>query len=107
MFDGFISARLFSSIREYILELIQQFGYAGLSRGLAFATSVGVGLLTIWFMVQGYRIATGQSRESMAVFMVQSVKVITVVAVAQGMAIFGQDLSALFTDWWIFVFIGI
>ena len=52
-----------------------------------------------WFMVQGYRIATGQSRESMAVFMVQSVKVITVVAVAQGMAIFGQDLSALFTDW--------
>ena len=41
----------------------------------------------------------GQSRESMAVFMVQSVKVITVVAVAQGMAIFGQDLSALFTDW--------
>lgn len=50
-------------------------------------------------MVQGYRIATGQSRESMAVFMVQSVKVITVVAVAQGMAIFGQDLSALFTDW--------
>ncbi len=99
MFDGFISARLFSSIREYILELIQQFGYAGLSRGLAFATSVGVGLLTIWFMVQGYRIATGQSRESMAVFMVQSVKVITVVAVAQGMAIFGQDLSALFTDW--------
>ncbi len=41
----------------------------------------------------------GQSRESMAVFMVQSVKVITVVAVAQGMAIFGQDLSALFTNW--------
>ena len=54
--------------------------------------------LTIWFMVQGYRIATGQSRESLHVFIVRAISVTAIVAVAQGLAIFGQDLASLVLD---------
>lgn len=98
MLDSLISAQLFSEIRGYILDLIQEFGYAGLGRMMAFVGAIGTVFLTVWFMVQGYRIATGQSRDSMQVFVMRAVKVVTLVAVAQGMAVFGQDLSSLIID---------
>ena len=87
MLDGYISAALFEEIRSYIDDLIGQFGYAGLGRMMAFAGAVGTVWLTIWFMVQGYRIATGQSRESLHVFIVRAITVTAIVAVAQGLAI--------------------
>ena len=98
MLDGYISAALFEEIRSYIVDLIGQFGYAGLGRMMAFAGAVGTVWLTIWFMVQGYRIATGQSRESLHVFIVRAISVTAIVAVAQGLAIFGQDLASLVLD---------
>ena len=98
MLDGYISAALFEQIRDYIVDLIGQFGYAGLGRMMAFAGAVGTVWLTIWFMVQGYRIATGQSRESLHVFIVRAISVTAIVAVAQGLAIFGQDLASLVLD---------
>lgn len=98
MLDGYISAALFEEIRSYIVDLIGQFGYAGLGRMMAFAGAVGTVWLTIWFMVQGYRIATGQSRESLHVFIVRAITVTAIVAVAQGLAIFGQDLASLVLD---------
>ena len=98
MLDGYISAALFEQIRDYIVDLIGQFGYAGLGRMMAFAGAVGTVWLTIWFMVQGYRIATGQSRESLHVFIVRAITVTAIVAVAQGLAIFGQDLASLVLD---------
>ena len=78
MFDAFISARLFSSIRSYIVDLIHQFGYAGMARAYGLAVAVGTVMLTIWFMWQGYRIATGQSRDSMQAMLMRAVTVITI-----------------------------
>lgn len=49
-------------------------------------------LMTIWFIFQGWRIATGQSRNSMRSFITRSVQVVLVMAIAQGAAIFGKDL---------------
>ena len=49
-------------------------------------------LMTIWFIFQGWRIATGQSRDSMRSFIIKSVQVVLVMAIAQGSAIFGKDL---------------
>ena len=42
--------------------------------------------------MQGWRIATGQSRDSMKSFITKSVQVVLVMAIAQGAAIFGKDL---------------
>lgn len=98
MFDAFISARLFSSIRGYIVDLIHQFGYAGMARAYGLAVAVGTVMLTIWFMWQGYRIATGQSRDSMQAMLMRAVTVITMLSLAQGMALFGQELSTFIVD---------
>ena len=49
-------------------------------------------LMTIWFIFQGWQIATGQSRYSMRSFIIKSVQVVLVMAIAQGAAIFGHDL---------------
>ena len=48
--------------------------------------------MTIWFIFQGWQIATGQSRNSMRSFITRSVQVVLVMAIAQGSAIFGKDL---------------
>jgi len=48
--------------------------------------------MTIWFIFQGWQIATGQSRNSMRSFITRSVQLVLVMAIAQGSAIFGKDL---------------
>ena len=98
MLDAFISAQLFASIRSYIVDLIHQFGYAGMARAYGFAVAVGTVMLTIWFMWQGYRLATGQSRDSMQAFLMRAISVITILSLAQGMTLFGQELSTLIID---------
>ena len=98
MLDAFISAQLFASIRGYIVDLIHQFGYAGMARAYSFAVAVGTVMLTIWFMWQGYRLATGQSRDSMQAFLMRAISVITILSLAQGMTLFGQELSTLIVD---------
>ncbi len=96
--SSFISARLFSELRAYVLEMIQMFGYAAMGRMTLFALTVGATLLTVWFMVQGYRIATGLHRDSMLQFLLRAVMVVTVMALAQGMSVFGQSMAQWLTE---------
>ena len=90
--DESFSALLYTQTRKYIQDQIEQFGYGGLSRGFGLVIASATVLLTIWFVFQGWLIATGQSRDSMRGFITRSVQVVLVMAVAQGAALFGKDL---------------
>ncbi|MGY1459213.1 MULTISPECIES: type IV secretion system protein [unclassified Luteimonas] len=59
---------------------------------------LGILLLTLWIMIQGYRIVTGQSRESMMALMVNSLRATFIVGVALGVAVGWGDIYGTLTD---------
>jgi type IV secretion system protein VirB6 len=63
-----------------------------LGRATTFATSVALILMTIWVWWQGWRLVTGQSRDSMAQFFAQSAQRVFIIAMAFGMSIGGTPL---------------
>lgn len=63
-----------------------------LGRATTFATSVALVLMTIWVWWQGWRLVTGQSRDSMAQFFAQSAQRTFIIAMAFGFSIGGTPL---------------
>lgn len=94
---NFISAVLFEQVRDYVLDMISQFGYAGMGRMFTLVIAIGTLCLTLWFIWQGWRMVTGQSRESLMTFFTQAFMVIVVAAAAQGFAVLGQDVPGMIT----------
>jgi type IV secretion system protein VirB6 len=79
-----------SSINKLMDSLSQNF--------MGFAGGVALTLVTIWIMIQGFRIVTGQSREPMMGFVVHSMRIVLIVSTATTLGVFGSDLHTLFTD---------
>lgn len=59
---------------------------------------LGILILTLWITVQGYRIVTGQSRESMMALMVNSLRATFIVGIALGVAVGWGTLYQTLTD---------
>lgn len=59
---------------------------------------LGILLLTLWIMIQGYRIVTGQSRESMMALMVNSLRATFIVGIALGVAVGWGTIYHTLTD---------
>ena len=56
----------FKLILEYLREEIANFGEGVLGRMMTWVGSIALVLMTLWVLIQGFRIATGRSRDSMA-----------------------------------------
>jgi type IV secretion system protein VirB6 len=69
-----------------------------LGRATTFATSVALVLMTIWVWWQGWRLVTGQSRDSMAQFFAQSAQRTFIIAMAFGFSIGGTPLYEFFAE---------
>ena len=54
--------------------------------------------LTIWILFQGFRIVTGQSRDSLTIFAAQSVKSAFILSAAMSMAVFGTDINGFLSE---------
>ena len=59
---------------------------------------LGLLLLTLWITVQGYRVVTGQSRESMLALVVSALRATFVVGIALGMAVSWGPIYQSLTD---------
>ena len=82
----------FKLINDFLDTEIQKFGVALLGRSLIWVTSVALILMTIWIMIQGFRIITGQSRDSMMGLVANSAKATLIVGIAMGWGIMGGNL---------------
>ncbi len=85
----------FQRINEFLNREIAEFGVNLLGRTMAWIGSVAITLMTIWIMIQGYRIATGQSRDSMMALVTNSLRAVFIVGVATGWGLAGPTLF----DW--------
>lgn len=59
---------------------------------------IGTVLLTLWIMIQGYRIVTGQSRESMLALVVNSLRATFIIGIALGAAVSWGPIYQTLTD---------
>ena len=82
----------FRLILDYLQEEIQKFGIDLMGRTMQWVGGIALTLLTLWILIQGYRIVTGQSRESMMALVTNSLRAVFILTAATTMAMFGSDL---------------
>ncbi|MHB1057818.1 MAG: TrbL/VirB6 family protein [Rhodanobacter sp.] len=80
-------------IYDYLQKQIEAFQVNILANMMAWASGIALVLLTLWIMIQGYRMITGQSRESMMALVLNMTRTAIIVTVATSMTIFGSNLQ--------------
>lgn len=88
----------FQQINDFLRDEIDEFGINLLGRTMAFMGSIVLTLLTMWIMIQGYRIVTGQSREPMMALVTNSLRAVLIIGVATGLAAGGSTVYRSVTD---------
>lgn len=88
----------FALILGYLREEIEAFGIEMLGRVMQWVGSLALTLMILWILIQGYRIATGRSRDSMMLLVMNSLRATLIVTVATSMAMFGTDLNEFLVD---------
>ena len=81
----------FSLVREFIKHQMDSYLSDGLNRIISFCGVIAITLLTLWIMLEGYRIMTGQSRTPLVGFIVNAGKAVMIVSIATS--------TALYNDW--------
>lgn len=82
----------FQQINSYLNREIAEFGVSLLGRTMKWVGSVALVLMTIWIMIQGFRIITGQSRDSMMALVTNSLRATLIVGIATGWGVMGGNL---------------
>ncbi|MGF6419530.1 type IV secretion system protein VirB6 [Stenotrophomonas sp. AN71] len=82
----------FRLILDYLHKEIADFGVELLGRMMKWVGAIALTLMTLWVFIQGFRIVTGRSRDSMMVLVTNMAKAALIVSVATTMAMFGRDL---------------
>lgn len=84
-------------ILDYLRKQIHTFGIDLMHRAMSWVGMIALTLLTLWILIQGFRIVTGQSRDSMMALVMNSLKATLILSIATSMAMFGGHLDDLLT----------
>jgi type IV secretion system protein VirB6 len=84
-------------VYNYLNDKINTFGVHLMTSVMTWVSAIALVVVTLRIMTQGYRIITGQSRDSMMALVTHSLRVVLIVFVATSMSLFGSDLHHLFT----------
>jgi len=87
----------FVLIYNWLHSRIDSFGANLMGAVTSWMTAIALVLVTIWIMIQGYRMITGQSRESMMGLVANMVRVVVIVTVATAIGVVGPNLHTLVT----------
>lgn len=96
--DGLAQMAFYDAIYSFLETSIDRFADDTLNRVTRMVAGAALTALTIWFMLQGFRIVTGQSRESMSALMANSARAALICVCASGFAFYGKDLRNLIVD---------
>ena len=87
----------YREVHSFVRDALEDYGASLFARSMAWVGAVTITLLTLWITVQGYRITTGRSQDSMIVMVTDAVKATLIVGVATGMAVGGGTLFEFIT----------
>lgn len=88
----------FREINSFLTGEIDVFRDNLLGRTASLLGGAVLALLTLWIMIQGYRIASGQSRDSMMALVTNSLRAVLIVGVATAAAAGGGSVYRAVTD---------
>ncbi|MGH8039937.1 MAG: type IV secretion system protein [Pseudomonas sp.] len=88
----------FRLILDYLDKRINQFGLELLNNMMVWVGGIALVLMTLWVLIQGYRIVTGQSRDSMMALVTNMARAALIVSVATSMAMFGTSIQDFLTN---------
>lgn len=88
----------FTLIYQWVSEEISSFGSDLMARSMVWVSTIALTLMTLWILIQGYRMVSGQSRESMMSLVLQMSRNAVIVAAATTMAVGSVNLQKLFTQ---------
>lgn len=87
----------FVLIYNWLHSRIDSFGANLMGAVTRWMIAIALVLVTIWIMIQGYRVITGQMRESMIGLVTNMVRVVVIVTVATTIGILGPNLHTFVT----------
>lgn len=96
--DGLTNYAFFVLINDYLRDEIDIFQWELLQRSTSLVGALALTVLTLWILVQGYRVATGQLRESAMSVVVTALRSTLIIAVATSMAMGSSQLYWTLTD---------
>ncbi|MEA9579711.1 type IV secretion system protein [Xanthomonas nasturtii] len=88
----------FKLINDYLNHEIDQFGMELMKNAMDWVTVAAMVLVTLWVMIVGYRLATGQSRESAMAVMGKTTKIVFILMIATSLGSNGAPLHKTLTQ---------
>jgi len=85
----------FALVYDYLQKQIADFQHNVLENMMTWASGIALVLVTLWIMIQGFRLITGQSRDSMMAIVVNMTRIVIIVTAATTMSIFGGSLQGV------------
>ncbi|OCG87588.1 Type IV secretion system protein virB6, partial [Xanthomonas euvesicatoria] len=88
----------FKLVNDYFNREIQEFGLDLMGRAMRWVSTIALTITTLWVLILGYRIATGQSRESAMATMIKAGKVALIISFASALGANGAMLHQSMTQ---------
>ncbi|WP_259167344.1 type IV secretion system protein [Xanthomonas sp. 4461] len=88
----------FKLINDYLNKEIDTFGMELIGRAMTWVSVIAMILVTLWVMVVGYRLATGQSRNSAMETMGKAAKIVFILSIATAVGSNGAMLHKTMTQ---------
>ncbi|AOY69144.1 type IV secretion system protein [Xanthomonas euvesicatoria pv. euvesicatoria] len=88
----------FKLVNDYSSNEIQDFGLELMRRTMRWVSTIALTVTTLWVLILGYRIATGQSRESAMATMIKAAKVSLIISIASAVGLNGPALHEAMTQ---------
>ncbi|MCD0260213.1 type IV secretion system protein [Xanthomonas melonis] len=88
----------FKLVNDYFSNEIQEFGLDLMRRTMRWVSTIALTVTTLWVLILGYRIATGQSRESAMATMIKAAKVSLIISIASAVGLNGPALHQTMTQ---------
>jgi type IV secretion system protein VirB6 len=88
----------FKLIMDYLRDRISDYGIDLMGRMMSWVGGIALVLMTLWVLIQGFRIVTGRSRDSMMVLVTNMARAALIVSVATSMAMFGSNLQKFLNE---------
>ncbi|KWV16540.1 type IV secretion system protein [Xanthomonas translucens pv. translucens] len=83
----------FKLVNNYFTNEIDKFGFEVMGRAMKWVSAIALTATTLWVLLLGYRIATGQSRESALTTMTKAAKIVIIVTFASAVGANGSSIQ--------------
>lgn len=88
----------FQLILKYVRHEVRDFGIHMLGNVMTWVGAVAIFVMTLWVFIHGYRIMTGQSRDSLMLFVTNSLRAVLILSAATTMGAFGTNLHQFLAE---------